>query len=356
MGALDEYMKEEDKKKADSCGLVRMSQIEAHDPEFLWWPYLRLGNLNLLRGNGGSGKTSLTFALAAAISKGVQPAEMPGQLNVDRPGIVIYLGSEDDLPEYRAMLDRNGADPNNILIPSAHIPTLGEMSTIEMMIRRFAATMIVVDPVQALLPDGVDMNKSNQVRPLLDDMRRVCRETGCTALILEHLNKMTKSANAYRGSGSMDFYNASRSVLIAGWTPDGQRVCGHLKSNGANFGPGILFDIDKNGRLAWGGGDSTIGGEDVETTKPRAKITAPNPYGFLTQKLIEKDGHWKGTPAQAISLASELGVNGVVSPEGFGKFLKQDLTQFGARATKQRAGRGTIYSLEAYKHGEGDDS
>ena len=354
MGALDEYMKEDLKK--DSCGLVRMSQIEARDPEFLWWPYLHYANLNLLRGNGGSGKTSLTFALAAAISRGEQPAGMPGRLNMDRPGIIIYFGGEDAPEEYRAKLDRNSADPDNILIPSEHIPTLGEIDVIEKMIRSFAATMIIIDPVQALLPEGVDLNKSNQIRPILDGLRGVCRRTGCTALIIEHLNKMSKAANIYRGSGSMDFYNASRSVLIAGWTSDGQRACGHLKSNNADFGPCILFSIDKEGLFVWGGGDSTIGGEDVATTRPRAKITVPNPYGLLAQRLIEKDGHWKGTPTQAVSLAPELGVNGVVSPEGFGKFLKQDRAQFGARATKQRAGRGTVYSLEAYRHGEEGDS
>ena len=342
---LDKFMEE------DSCGLVRMSEVEAHAPEFFWWPYLRLGNINLLRGNGGAGKTSLTFALAAAISKGVQPMEMPGRLNISEPGTVIYLGSEDDLPEYKSMLDSNGAEASNILIPKSQIPTLGEIVTIEKMIRTFKAVLLVIDPIQALLPDGVDMNKSNQIRPLLDGLRSVCRQTGCTALILEHLNKMTKTANAYRGSGSMDFYNASRSVMIAGWTADGHRACGHLKSNGAAYGPAIMFDITDCGRLVWRGGDAMVGGEDIVTT--RAQTTppdVPNPYGLLAKKLAEGQGRWEGTANEAITRGPEFGIKEVFSSEAFGRFINRgELDAYGIQATKRRARRGTVYSLEVLR-------
>lgn len=337
--ALDEFIQE------TNCGLVRMSDIEPHEPEFLWYPYLRRGNLNLLRGNGGSGKTSFCFAFAAAISNGKQPEQMPGRLNIDRPHAVIYLGTEDDQPEYRAMLDRQGADASNILMPSGHVPTLGEIVTIEAMIRKFDASMLIVDPVQALLPDGVDMNKSNEVRPILDSLREVCRKTGCTALILEHLNKATKSANAYRGSGSMDFYNASRSVLITGWTPDGNRACGHLKSNGAAYGNAIIFDIEQGGRFVWAQSDPTISGEDIITTRPRdLRSNVRNPYNILINALIE-NGAWEGTASEAVSLAASFGIHDYLSSEGFGKAIKGTYIP-GVRCTSRRASRGTIYRLE----------
>lgn len=349
--ALDEFMNE------GSCGLIRMSEVEAHPPEFLWWPFLRLGNLNLLRGNGGSGKTSLTFALAAAISKGVQPMGMPGRLNIDGPGVTIYLGSEDDLPEYKTMLDANGANSNHILLPTSRIPTLGEISTIEKMIRTYKATMLVIDPVQALLPDGVDMNRSNEIRPLLDGLRTVCRQTGCTVLVLEHLNKSTKSANVFRGSGSMDFYNAARSVLITGWTSEGQRACGHLKSNGAAYGPAILFDIADGGRLIWRGGDSTIDGEDIETARARvAPPDAPNPNGLLARKLVEEHGFWEGTANEGVTRAPEFGLNEVFSAEAFGRFIKkgENLKPYGVTARRRRANRGAVYSLEVLQRDGGD--
>lgn len=329
--------------------LIRMSDVEPREPEFLWFPYLRLDNLNLLRGNGGSGKTSLCFALTAAISNGLQPANMPGVLNIDRPHTVIYLGTEDDQPEYRAMLDRQGADPNNVIMPSGRVPTLGEVATIEAMIRQTQAALLIVDPVQALLPDGVDMNKSNEVRPILEGLRDVCRRANCTALLLEHLNKATKAANTYRGSGSMDFFNASRSVLITGWTPEGGRTCGHLKSNGAAYGQSIIFEIDSKGRFVWADSDPTIGGEDILTTRMTSKNGLQNPYELLIKGLASGAMAWEGTASEAVSLAPQYGVSGALSGEGFGKALKS-LNVAGVTCTAHRTSRGNIYRIEGAKH------
>lgn len=329
----------------DSCGLVRASTIAPHAPEFLWWPYVRKGNLNLFRSNGGGGKTTFSFAFAAAITTGIQPEQMPGKLNIDGPQTVIYLGAEDDLPEYRVMLDLQGANPDNVLMPSGQVPTLGEIMTIEKMIKSYNAVLLILDPIQALLPDGVDMNKSSEVRPVLDGLRDVCRSTGCAALILEHLNKATKAANVYRGSGSMDFFNASRSVLIAGWTPDGRRACGHLKSNGAAYGDTIIFDID-DGRFVWKGADATITGDDIITTRQKSRQAAPNPYEQLIKAIAEHYGTWEGTAAEAVALSSSLGVTGVTAPEAFGKAARSGLIA-GVRCLSKRASRGTVYILEA---------
>lgn len=337
--ALDEFIRE------SNCGLVRMSDIEPHEPEFLWFPYIRRNTVNDCRGNGGSSKTSMSFALAAAITNGKQPAQMPGRLNIDRPCAVIYLGMEDDQPEYRAMLDRQGADSRNVLMPSGHIPSLGEIATIETMIKRFDVALLIIDPIQALLPVGVDMNRSNEVRPILEGLRTTCRNTGCTALMLEHLNKATKASNTYRGSGSMDFFNASRSVLITGWTPDGERACGHLKSNGAAYGPAILFDIDHTGRFVWKGSDPTISGEDIITTRPRElRSNVHNPYTILINSLVE-NGAWEGTASEAVSLAASFDIHDYLSSEGFGKAIKGTYIP-GVRCTSRRASRGTVYRLE----------
>lgn len=332
---LDTFMAE------DACGLIRLSTVDPHDPAFIWRPYLRMGNINDLRGNGGSCKTSLSLALSAAITKGIQPEGMPGRLNVDRSRTVIYLGTEDDLPEYRSMLDRQGANVDNVLMPSGHVPTLGEFSVIEKMIRRYDAALVIVDPVQALLPLGVDMNRANDIRPILDGLRDVARRTGCTVLLLEHLNKATKAANAYRGSGSMDFYNGSRSVLITGWTPEGRRACGHLKSNGAPYGPAILFDIDHTGRLIWQGGDPSLDGEDILTTRVQKAAPVPNPYQLLIDALPRP---WEGTPSEAVALAPSFGISGATSPESFAKAVRATA---GLKYSSRRTGRGTIYRLEA---------
>ena len=53
-----------------SSGLVSFEEVKAMPPKFLWEPYLRLNNLNIVRGDGGAGKTMHVLAILAAITRG----------------------------------------------------------------------------------------------------------------------------------------------------------------------------------------------------------------------------------------------------------------------------------------------
>lgn len=326
----------------EKYGMTSAADVDPEPPRFLWYPYLRLANLNILRGHGSTGKTSLAFALASAITRGIQPAGMPGELRIGEPGRVLYLGAEDDPGSYRCMLDRQNADPANVYMsdPAANgatIANITQASALRDLIAELKIVLLIVDPIQAYL-GSADMNKSSEVRPVLDGLRVVCREMNCTALLIEHLNKMTKAENVMRGSGSMDFFNAARSVLITGWTADGRRACGHLKANGSPLGPAILFDFNADGRLEWRYGDPAIEGKDIETSNPSKRQSQPvNVNAMLIQRIVEQYGAWRGSPARAIGLAPSLGINLPVSPESLGSFLNKGSQVPGIEIIKDKA-------------------
>ncbi len=341
--------------RQDDFSLVCMSDVEAKPADFLIYPYIRLFNLNLARGDGGTGKTTFVSAIISALTTNTQPDAMPGVMNIDAPQTVVYLCGEDELETYAAQLQAQGADTNCVFMPRRNVPTLAQMDIIEDMIRGVGADVLVIDPIAQFLPQQVDMNRSNHVRPIMERLRDVCRRHRCTAILIEHLNKQSKSDNIYRGSGSMDIFNACRSVMITGYTRDGDRVCGHLKSNGAALGPSIRFEIVSTDsgapRLNWLGADEEIDGSDVLPSKPKftrrrmAMETRTANYMQLLNAIVGET-FWEGRTAEAIEKAKALGITGDFTAEGLGRFLATTKLKGIRIASRRHTSSGTRYRLE----------
>lgn len=53
--------------------MIKMSDIEAQEIEWLWYPYIAYGKLAIVQGDPGDGKTTLILNLAAKLTKGRRP-------------------------------------------------------------------------------------------------------------------------------------------------------------------------------------------------------------------------------------------------------------------------------------------
>ena len=47
-----------------------MSEINAEEVQWLWYPYIPLGKLTIIQGDPGEGKTSFILAVIAALTRG----------------------------------------------------------------------------------------------------------------------------------------------------------------------------------------------------------------------------------------------------------------------------------------------
>lgn len=321
--------------------LKRFSEVEPVAPSYLWDPYLRAGNLNVIRGDGGAGKTMVVMAIAAALTLGKQPDQMPGILSCDGPSSVIYLGSEDDPENYRFRLDACGCDAEKVAFLSASdMPTIGATEAIRYYIREAGARLIIFDPIQAFLPSGIDINSTADMRPLLDGLRQVCRETSCTAVLVEHLNKATKMKAAYRGIGSVDIINSARSALMVGYHPSkpGLRVIKQLKSNAA-FGPDIAFRIDDSGRFFWCG-TCQVSEEELSNAGravSREPAVVSPVYNLISAIAAANPSGFSGNSTEILELALKYGISGISSPVSIGKSLPgivEDLRREGIEVTQ----------------------
>ena len=87
---------------------------------------------------------------------------------------------------------------------------------LEQALRKTGAQLMVLDPIQAYLGDGVDMHRANEVRPILKRTAAMAERTGCAVILIGHMNKAQGLKSGYRGLGSIDFRAAARSVVVVG--------------------------------------------------------------------------------------------------------------------------------------------
>jgi hypothetical protein len=145
---------------------IRMADIESEAVEWLWHPYISLGKLTSVEGDPGVGKSWLTMALAAQVSRG---AKLPGASRVAEPGAVLLLTAEDGPGDtLRPRLDTLGADVSRVhAITEPLAFTIEGTARLEAEITRLGTVLVIIDPIAAYLPDRTDMNNASAVRPVL---------------------------------------------------------------------------------------------------------------------------------------------------------------------------------------------
>lgn len=319
--------------------LLRLDGVSGMPYEFCWFPYLIAENLNVIAGDGGTGKSFLALAVAAAVTRGQQPGGMPGRLK--ESGNVLLCSTEDDAPQIRWRFDRLNGDPEKLFLPPAgELPNFDDAGRLQGFIHECGARLVICDPVQSFLAGG-DLNKASDLRPMLDALREICRKEHCTILLLAHSNKATQQPKAaYRVSGSTDLVNGCRSALMVGFHPSeaGIRVCAHAKSNGP-YGASFRFLVDGGGAFRWAGEDSLTAEQIMNTT--RSKPVSLNPVVQAVLKGVEENGgRYRVTVRElsAITQIFDLRVSDAVLEE---------LRQYGISAAKKIEGeaRKTVWTF-----------
>ncbi|BCQ08247.1 hypothetical protein JMUB5695_01672 [Mycobacterium heckeshornense] len=112
----------------------------------------------------------------------------------------------------------------------------------------------------AYVPVGVDAHRDQDIRVTLSRLSALAERTGCTILLLRHLNKTAGRDPLYRGGGSIGIVGAARAGLLAASDPDDpeRRVLATLKNNLGPMPPSLAYrlaDTPEHGcaRVTWDG-------------------------------------------------------------------------------------------------------
>ncbi|NPV93093.1 MAG: AAA family ATPase [Firmicutes bacterium] len=319
--------------------LIRASEVETADIEWLWEPYLPKGKITFLDGNPGEGKTFLALNIAAMVSTGAAFPAQPGRTGIGRePANALFLNSEDGVADTLVpRLIKAGADLSRVMILSGKSNenqerepfTLADTRILRAAMEEVEPVLLIIDPIQAYIGARVDINRANEVRSVMNRLVIIGEEFNCAVLCIRHLSKGRQEKAIFRGMGSIDFSAVARSILIAGIDQNtGKRILTHAKSSLAPLGKSIHYEISESG-FTWGN-ISDMNADDLfeppaEQKESRAIEEAKT---FLWEQL--KYGPVKSE--QIFRLANETGISSTT--------LKRAKAEMGIRAQKEKGAGG----------------
>ncbi len=262
---------------------VCAADVPYEPPRWLIAPYFQRGKGTMIQAEPGTGKTAFMCAIAAHVSTGTPLLGIP----IERPGNVLICSVEDDLPVLRGRLEASGADIRKCFLLTSGNGITFNSPKIEGLIKLHKIELVVFDPFQAFVGAKVDMNRSNETRPVLDSLFEMCQRNDCACAIVAHTGKASgDKSSVYRALGSVDIPGAMRSILHIIKNPENERelVAVHVKCSNAPKGKGIGYQIGDRGGVQWTG-FRDLTAADVEIVKKRKEAGVPYENEPLVQVL-----------------------------------------------------------------------
>jgi putative DNA primase/helicase len=243
----------------------RLSDYEPEHVRFLWAGRIPYGKITIIDGDPGDGKSVLTVYIAACVTQG---RDFPDDAPCEAGGVVMISGEDGLADTIRPRIDAAGGDAAKVL-PLAFLPDeqggerpfsiLDDLPILERAIKRVGASLVVIDPLMAFLPEKVSAHKDQDIRRALSPLAALAERTGVAVVVVRHLNKAVGSNPLYRGGGSIGIVGAARSALLVARDPEDEdvRVFAPLKQNLSTPASSLKYTIETapNGaaRVEWKG-------------------------------------------------------------------------------------------------------
>ena len=206
---------------------------------WLWKPFIPYGKLTVLQGDPGEGKTSLILKIAAMVTQGQQPPTLKNGQLLDiksiEPANVFYASTEEEIADSALpRFIRNGGDVNRFAYSAesaVHMNLTEE--DIRSVVESTKAKLIIIDPLQAFLPQNISLTNITKLRPIFTALSNVAMETGAAIVLLGHMNKNEGAKDIHRGLGSADISASVRSIFTVEKDKNdrGLRLIHSVKSN-----------------------------------------------------------------------------------------------------------------------------
>jgi hypothetical protein len=320
---------------------VCLNEIESEEVQWLWHPYIPLGNLTLAEGDPNVGKSWVTLAILSAITRGEGLHGMRDR----EPQEAILLTAEDGLGDtVRPRLESLEADLKRVhVFTRPFVLDRDGLSKLEAQIDARRPALVVLDPLVAYMGTHLDINKANDMRSLTAALASLAGRKQCAIVAVRHLTKGNRSRSLYRGTGSIDICAAARSILLVGRNEreglEDQRALVQIKNNLAPIGPSIGYSLTADIGFRWTGvsqltASQLLGRQNSEQKRAQART-------LLQEEL--KDG---GRPVSAIL---EEGKKGGISEKTIRR-AKKDLNIESRRVGSQGRQGGGAWHWELPGH------
>ncbi|AFC44586.1 hypothetical protein OCU_33670 [Mycobacterium intracellulare ATCC 13950] len=191
-------------------------------------------------------------------------------------------------------------------------PTLADVLALEEAIIETDARLLVVDVIMAYLPTGTDSHKDQDIRRVLSRLAALADRTGCTVLLLRHLNKAKGGDPLYRGGGSIGIVGAARAGMLVAPDPEDpeRRVLASVKSNLGPRPDSLAYRLIEAGdhgvaRVQWEGQTNHTAHTLLSDPRDEDQGAATEAEQWLSDYLTEQGA----APSKAVKVgAAKVGI------------------------------------------------
>jgi putative DNA primase/helicase len=239
---------------ASCVELLRGSDVKPEAVTWLWPGWLAAGKMHVLGGAPGTGKTTISMALAATVTTG---GRWPDGSRSPVGNVVIWSGEDDPADTLVPRLALSGADLSRVYFIADVFDGDGRRSfdparDMEPLRRKLAeigdVRLLIVDPIVSAVMG--DSHKNAEVRRSLQPLVDLAAFMRCALLGITHFSKGTGGRDPVeRLTGSLAFGALARVVMVAAKHQeegeDGRTVRLFIRAK-SNIGPddgGFEYDL-----------------------------------------------------------------------------------------------------------------
>ena len=301
----------------------RMSDVQPEPITWLWPSRIAQGKVTLIAGDPGLGKSMITVAMAAHVSRGTP---WPVDRSPCPQGDAIMVSAEDDPGDtIRPRLDAADADVSRVHVltmvseldrdgnPRERSFNLAkDIPGLDDLLRQTPeCRLVTIDPVSAYL-GGTDSHNNADIRALLTPLAAMASKHKVAVVAVTHLNKAQQANALYRASGSLAFVAAARAAYSVTKDPDDpdRRLILPLKNNLGDDRTGFAYTIIEadNGApvLAWEDDPVEMTLEDLANAVTERK---PRPAEMAKAMLLRMLANGEALQADIDAQRKVLGIS-----------------------------------------------
>ena len=264
--------------------IVPLNGIETKQIEWLWEDRIPLGEITLLDGDPGDGKSTLMYDIAARVTT---EAPMPFAKDAVVPAGVILLQEEDSVAAtIRPSIEAAGGDINRVHVYERNASFENPLSlprdirTIEDAVCSIDAKLIVIDPLLSFIEGAA--NSPASIKKAMSVLARVAQKRNVAIVVVRHLTKAKTSNSKYQGTGSIGIIGAARSALLVGPDPESDCIHQHILSlNKSNLSDAaaLIYRTVKS--------EAAISVEWMGESKPKLNLTTDSAVQLAYSQLDE---------------------------------------------------------------------
>ncbi len=239
-----------------------IARTEPSSVNWLWNNRIAFGQITVLAGNPGLGKSLITLDIAARVTTGRPWPDEPPDAPPRPPANVMLIGEEDNLAQtILPRLVAAGADLNRVFTPDYFVlegrlqfPRDGERLGFQLLCIE-NTRLVIMDPLLPVLDDSCFAG-GRQAYTAMDEIKNTACMINAAIIAVVHLTKADYRSAIHRVPGGNALAAVARAIFAVvpdrrEENPDPRRcLLIPLKNNLAPPQPSLAYTVDE-GRILW---------------------------------------------------------------------------------------------------------